>query len=277
MLFKGKLKGTLKVIRELNRGAEGIVYLCEDVAGEKITTKRYFNDQLPLMNREVYFHKTIMSHERFLHPVDIGSIDDNKLETHNSLVFPYIAGGDGFNFIEYFARSGHYDTKKAQEFLLEHCMEFWKTLHICHERNVCHWDIKPINILIDNYEVSAKKKKHNMFLIDFGLSSSAQYIYKTAPSRTYSAPEVLASERRRPITYRCDVWSAGVSWLTLALGHEGTITYGYGDKLRKEGYKFLETNIYSKDKLIPGMKKILEASLSPDPRHRACADEIYTI
>ena len=233
MLFRGQTRGCLKVLREINSGSEGIVYLCEDIKGKKYATKRYHKGKLAMMNRELYFHRTNMTKERFLHPIDVAHLDNEDADGYDSIVFPYVGGGDGFNFVNYFTMKDGYNKRLAQEFLLEHCMEFWKTVHICHERNICHWDIKPINILVDNYKVFSMRKPHNMFLIDFGLSVRSQYIHRHPPSRVYSAPEVLERNKTRPITQKCDVWSAGASWLTMAVGHEGLLTYSHGEKMRK--------------------------------------------
>lgn len=280
-MLKGQIKGTFKVIREINRGMEGVVYLCQDRSGKKYAAKCYNNTKLGLMNRELYFHRTMMREDRFLHPVDVARMEtEETADTYipNTLVFPYVKGGDGFDFIDYFTEKDGYNTIKAQEFLLEHCMEFWNTLELCHEHNVCHWDIKPINILINNYQSKLdKKQRHNMFLIDFGLSTTRRFIYKKAPSQVYSAPEVYQVGANSSITYKCDVWSAGASWLTLALGHEGLLTHKNGEQVRAKGYKIIGSHAYAEKKLLPGIQKILEATLIPDPKERANACDVYTI
>lgn len=50
----------------------------------------------------------------------------------------------------------------------------------CHERGICHRDLKPDNILVSN--------DGDVFLTDFGLSSAKEYSNSTVGSRPYMSP-----------------------------------------------------------------------------------------
>lgn len=84
-----------------------------------------------------------------------------------------------------------------------------------HNEGVMHRDIKPANILID-------KKKRQLLLIGFGLSSIEQLQDGGADTRTYSgtksymAPELLVGEES---DHRADIYSVGVSLYRMITGN----------------------------------------------------------
>ena len=81
----------------------------------------------------------------------------------------------------------------------------------CHENGVCHWDLKPDNILID--------KNNEVKVIDFGLSKHLGKNINTFKSRVgtpaYMAPEVILGN---PYDCKADIWSLGVIMYTLITG-----------------------------------------------------------
>lgn len=82
-----------------------------------------------------------------------------------------------------------------------------------HTVNVCHWDLKPENLLLD----SNKRIK----IVDFGLSNTyktKQDTLKTAcGSPCYAAPEMIAGKRYNGLGV--DIWSSGVVLYAMICGY----------------------------------------------------------
>ena len=83
-----------------------------------------------------------------------------------------------------------------------------------HEHGVCHRDLKPENLLLE-------KLKHNIKIIDFGLSnmySSPTDTLKTAcGSPCYAAPEMIAGKDYKGL--QVDIWSCGVILYAMLCGY----------------------------------------------------------
>jgi calcium-dependent protein kinase len=85
-----------------------------------------------------------------------------------------------------------------------HVLQILRALLHCHERGICHRDIKLQNVLLENHNADAQVK-----VIDFG--NATRFRGQTPLNRvvgtTYTAaPEVF----RKNYDERCDVWSLGV-------------------------------------------------------------------
>jgi serine/threonine-protein kinase HSL1, negative regulator of Swe1 kinase len=92
----------------------------------------------------------------------------------------------------------------SESFITYVMHEIIKAIAACHEKNICHRDLKLENLLIDKLEKKIK-------LIDFGLAE------KIDPDRgskgyfgtlEYLAPEV--ETKRGAYNEKCDMWSLGV-------------------------------------------------------------------
>jgi serine/threonine protein kinase len=77
-----------------------------------------------------------------------------------------------------------------------------------HERNVCHRDIKPGNVLIDKY---GRAK-----LADFGLAVYGAHTAKYCGSLGYMSPELL--ERRSMDAMANDIWALGITFYEMVFG-----------------------------------------------------------
>jgi serine/threonine-protein kinase HSL1 (negative regulator of Swe1 kinase) len=82
--------------------------------------------------------------------------------------------------------------------------EILKGIAACHEKNICHRDLKLENLLIDKLEKQVK-------VIDFGLAEKFDQddgIKGYFGTLEYLAPEVAI--KRGSYTEKCDMWSIGV-------------------------------------------------------------------
>ena len=101
------------------------------------------------------------------------------------------------------------DKNSVKEKILFYSHQIISALEALHLNNIVHFDIKPQNILIDQY---GKAK-----LADFGLS---RFINDGTQSRAkrgttcYMAPEVMNGDNYDP--YKTDIWSLGVTLFQMA-------------------------------------------------------------
>jgi serine/threonine protein kinase len=82
--------------------------------------------------------------------------------------------------------------------------EIIKAIAACHEKNICHRDLKLENLLIDKLDKKVK-------LIDFGLAEKFDPdggIKGYFGTLEYLAPEVAI--KRGAYNEKCDMWSLGV-------------------------------------------------------------------
>jgi serine/threonine protein kinase/serine/threonine protein phosphatase PrpC len=115
--------------------------------------------------------------------------------------------------------------------LREIMKQLLQAIHVCHQKNIAHRDIKPGNLIINSKEYPPKLR-----LADFGsavdLKSLAQLYRNRGPSqrdetREYMPPEVTLSDTLPYARYgtrdgiagakQYDMWSIGIVWLELLL------------------------------------------------------------
>jgi serine/threonine protein kinase len=110
------------------------------------------------------------------------------------LMFEYIRGQDGFDFLESY--------RGISERLARNLFfQLVSAVHFCHSHGIYHRDIKLENVLID--------KNRRLTLIDFGLAvDTADKRYDFPGTANYAAPELLDG-----IPYhaeKSDIWALGV-------------------------------------------------------------------
>jgi len=93
-----------------------------------------------------------------------------------------------------------------------------EAVHFCHERKVCHRDLKLENLMLEHQGEDASVK-----LIDFGFSkifNSTDGLFAVLGSPYYVAHEVLFTNNNKSTGYgpACDMWSVGVITYMLLCG-----------------------------------------------------------
>ena len=138
--------------------------------------------------------------------------------------------------IDYYSRGNlFYYLKHNEKGLLEKYAKvifkkIVKAIQFCHNRNICHLDIKPANIILDN--------DFNPIIIDFGLSNKIRndkneiIIYEGDPGTIdYKCPEMW--ERNRYKGVESDIFSLGVILFNLVTSKPGFITSQKNDSFYK--------------------------------------------
>ena len=136
-----------------------------------------------------------------------------------------------------------------------------------HERGVIHRDIKPHNILVDEYG--------SLKLTDFGIARALDATYATRTgsylgTALYSAPEQLKGEK---VTPKSDVYSLGATLYQAATGQPPFI----GSPIEVASQHVAKDPVPPRDvneEVGPSLDALITACLQKDPDARPPADEV---
>ena len=135
-------------------------------------------------------------------------------------------------------------------------------LHVIHQADVIHRDLKPGNVLLVDGEP---------VLIDFGIAHVADDVRITMTGLVMGTPGYLSPEvvEGGPVTEATDWWGWAA---TLAFAASGAPPFGRGPMdLVLSRVSRGEADLSGVD---PRLAPLLYAALSPDPRRRPAADEV---
>lgn len=274
MHFITKKFGTFKNLQKIGQGGQSDIYIgyldfknneMRPLVFKKFKETRYSNNELNML-KKLGYHKNIIK------LIDTGIIMNEKLEQMqgNLLVYKYYNKGDGMNFTDDNHSINIYDTCKEVD---KHIAPLWEAIAYAHSKGITHRDIKPENILIHR----TNKDKLSVVLTDWAFSSNSNKLFGVRGSISYIAPEIRNGKPRDQHTSKCDIWSAGATWLSMCYSNT-ILQYNDGDKIRQKGYKFIkQRHGYVWNNFSNKTQKILEASLVVNPKDRADADEIVAI
>jgi eukaryotic-like serine/threonine-protein kinase len=251
--------GRYEVLKELGKGAMGVVYLGKD----------------PKINREVAI-KTLRFEEEF-EADDMKAMKERffrEAESAGRLVHPnivtiYDAGDDGdISYIAMELLSGNdlkdYTTKeklRPVEETLETIAKVSDALDYAHTQNVVHRDIKPANIM--------RLKNGEIKVTDFGIaritsqSKTATGTVMGTPS--YMSPEQLAGAK---VDGRADLFSLGVTMYELLTGEKpftGETVATLMFRIANAEHPRIET---ARADLPPGIAAIIDKALAKNPDQR---------
>jgi serine/threonine-protein kinase ULK4 len=196
------------IYEEIGRGKYSVVY-----KGRKKKTIQY----VAVKSVERCRRKKLMNEVRIFHNLDHKNIlkFHNWYETRNHLwiIFEYCPGGDLLKLIEE-------DRKLPEKTVKKFAYELVEGLSYLHENSIIYADLKPTNILINEFS--------NLKLGDFGLSKKIQDLMqsnigddgqgKKSSSGTpyYMAPELFQDDG--VLSFYSDFWSLGCIMYELAVG-----------------------------------------------------------
>ena len=268
MMFQGIRLGYLNIVKQLSRGAEAKVLLVTDEFKQKYAVKAYIDDPSRHMKNEIMMHRRLGDHVNISAPIDDAIRIRKKTPMHgtlpSALVFKYYESGDMADYYE----EQRYEY--TEETLIESMIGLWRGLEHCHKNDVCHRDIKPQNILYD-------KESDSVLLSDFGLSCDSTNITSAGTSLYYSAPECFGRHRHPPYDYKCDVWSAGATFLTMLSGSH-ILEENHGHNIRRHGCRYIKKHFKKGwNGLSRTSQDILKSTLIPDPRDRCEAHDVLKI
>jgi serine/threonine protein kinase len=190
---------------EVGRGGAGIVYRCHQTSLARSVAIKVLMSDLDQDARERFLREGLAMGKLSGHPhiediLQVGVTDSNR----PYIVMPYHEGG---SLAQRLSRVGRISWPDALRIAVKLC----GALETAHRTGTLHRDIKPGNVLVDNYGEPQ--------LSDFGIARISGG-YETATgfftgTIAYTAPEVLAGS---PPTAVSDVYSLGATIYALIAG-----------------------------------------------------------
>jgi len=196
------------------------------------------------------------------------------------LVLEYAPGGELFDIL-------YYTSALEPTIARTYFVQFINGLEACHKLGICHRDLKPQNLLLDN--------KFNLKICDFGLSKIHEIGNNTENENIknknengvimdthyvgtsgYQAPELLSKKK---YDYSCDIFSAGVVLFILINGYPPFEEGKKSDKWYRPLYKGDNAKFWKQHKgcnvsTDEYCKDLLQRMLAYNPEKRIKISEI---
>jgi glycogen synthase kinase 3 beta len=191
-----------KIVRKIGQGTFGKVYEAEDNKSTKVAIKRV-EKVANAVSREVDILKMI-NHKHCIKLLDVfyTSEDGGVENKFQNLVFDYHP-----QTLYRYIQDKSCCPKSTKILFYQLCL----AIHHIHEKNICHRDITPSNILLSS--------EGHVVLADFGsakMLESEHISMSYVCSRYYRAPELLLGCSN--YSTKVDIWSAGCILAEMLMG-----------------------------------------------------------
>jgi serine/threonine protein kinase/formylglycine-generating enzyme required for sulfatase activity len=216
--LSGQTLGSYRLVREIGRGAMGVVYLADDTANHrrvavKILPTSHQGDAEMLTR----FRREALAASKLAHSNIVPILDFGEEAGLLWYAMEYIDGHDLHEEIERLRRHSRaaggsapifppFGSENYVSVLLERFSPLVDAIHAAHRGGIVHRDIKPQNILLDH--------SGRMFLADFGLARDARLGTLTAPGQVQGTPHYMSPEQARVlkqrVDHRTDIYSVAV-------------------------------------------------------------------
>ena len=244
-------------IKEIGKGGFSQVYLIESIKYHTNFVAKVIlvEDQFKSKHWET-FDAEIRSLQRLDHPHIIRLYDHFAIDNLFYIILEYCSNGSVQDEIE---KNGGLTSER----FITLSKQIVDALLYCQDMNVSHHDIKPHNILIDQF---GRAK-----LADFGLSlnlRTGDLSSSFAGSLMYTAPEIFSKKAYNP--FKADIWSLGVTFATMITGDVPwpASTYERLRQLVKSGHYVLKTRPPSQ------IGELIRNMIVVDPQRRISLKEI---
>ncbi len=268
--------GKYRIERVLGQGGFGITYLATQLSLQRqVAIKEFFmkdfcsrDEMTQTMSTpstgssrlvEQYrkkFIKEARNLARLNHPHIISVIDVFEENDTVYYVMPYLSGG---SLQDYVKTHGTLSEQEAMKYVKQIASAL-KYMH--EEEHICHYDVKPANILLDD--------KGNAVLIDFGISKN----YDAQGQETTTTP-VGMSEGYAPIEqYQQNVEEFSPASDVYALG--ATLYFLlHGKRPVSAVHRASGTSLLMSKQLSQGIKDIINASMKISKQERANSVDVF--
>ena len=257
------------VQHEIGKGGYGKVYLVTDLKGENkyalkvLLLKRASPIEINNFKHEIEILKKLYTEENsyVLKLYDSGVLLTKNNMSTNYFVVDYAEKKDLYLYVE--NSSGGFGEKYAK-LLFKKILE---GIQFCHDKNICHFDIKVANILLDD--------KYNPIINDFGLS---QEIESNGEINQFSGkkgtPYIMCPQMfEEGKTYNgidADIFSLGVLLYQLVTSGRGFLHVNRNSyiNIKNEKYKEYWEKNFRSDELSDEFKQLFIRMVAYEPSKR---------
>ncbi|XP_055811943.1 phosphoenolpyruvate carboxylase kinase 1-like [Solanum dulcamara] len=256
------LKRNYRVCEEIGRGRFGVVFKCYSPGnGEKFAVKSinklFIADDS--IDRQCLYNEAKIMHLVSPNPHIVRIADFYEDDTYLDIVLELCNSSDLFQRLTSQRVFSESDAIAVMVPLME-------AIAHCHRLGVAHRDIKPDNILFNDWNY--------LKLADFGSAQcfrDGELMSGVVGTPYYVAPEVLAG---RDYTEKVDIWSAGVILYIMLAG----IPPFYGDSTEEIFEAVLRANVRFPTRIFhsvsPAAKDLLRGMLCKDVSRRFSAEQV---
>ena len=254
---------------EIKKGGYGKIYLATDIKGENkyalkvLLLERTSQIEIDNFQHEIEILRKLYKKENsyVLKLYDSGVLLTKNNLTTNYFIVDYAEKGDLHLYLK--NSNGGFGEKYAK-ILFKKILE---GIQFCHEKNICHFDIKVANILLD--------EKYNPIINDFGLSQEIESNGKINQfsglrgTRYIMCPQMFEEGK----TYNgidADIFSLGVLLYQLVTSGRGFLNVNrnsYQNIKDKKYEKYWEKNFRSEE-LSDEFKKLFIRMVAYEPSER---------
>jgi|GEM_PF-2066584 len=189
--------GRYEILKEIGRGAMGVVYLGRDPNIGRLVALKCLSSNLDEEARR-RFHQEALALGRLIHPniVSIFDVGEDLTTGSDYIVMEYI---EGVSLAEMLKKNETLALDDIRSIGLQVCT----ALHFAHSKKVIHRDIKPGNILLSQDSTTVKVADFGIARLDLGARTQTHCFIGTP---NYMSPEQCKGEA---IDGRSDIFSVG--------------------------------------------------------------------
>ncbi len=260
-LFNGQI-GPYRLVREVGRGAFGVVYEVRDPEDRRLALKLLTWPVGIQAEDQETFRRRFLREARALsaiqHPNVVQIHDAGEAENKLYLAMEFL---DGENLRARLTRTGALPPAEALPLLLQLC----DALEAVHQAGIIHRDIKPENAVLMAGGI--------VKLTDFGVAWMENEATLTRTGGVLGSPAYMSPEQvlGKPVDRRSDVYSLAVTLYQLLTG---SLPFAGGSILELAQQVAYET---PSPPVLPGYERLVRALMtglqkSPNARHASAAD-----
>lgn len=193
--------GRFKIIRDLGKGSQGVVYLAEDPRLERRVAIKTLDMRITGKDeRHVRLMKEARTVSKFQHPNIVTVYEAGEYEGRPYLVFEYV---DGRSLKDLLKKEGVLPVHRSVTLM----SQILAGVAYAHQQGIIHRDLKPSNIMIDRNDVPR--------IMDFGISVMAGTEKDMAGTYCYMSPEHFS---KPPLGFQSDIFSLGLVFYEMLTG-----------------------------------------------------------
>ncbi len=255
--------GDWRLIREIGRGAMGVVYLAERTDGwEQVAIKVMHPETAGNPAMVARFFAEARAISRVLHPNVVKLEDYGQAEDVGCYLVMELLDGESLTSL--MKRVGQLSTARA----IDLGAQIAEGLAAAHDGGVIHRDLKPDNIMIVQ-----RDGKDRVKVLDFGLAkitgegtANLSHAGGILGTPHYMAPE--AARGSKSIDHRVDIYALGCILYELVTGSVLFPAAAFGEALVRHVYDAPTPPSQLNPNVPPELENVILRALSKDPRHR---------